>query len=210
VDPLREKKGAMGADLAEVTMQPTGQVCADCGDDIRFTEEAWLLQVVQLQKVGGQLQYAPVIDETDPSRDFLYSPYFFCFRCWESQYDELKEELDNQPPNEDPLSVAECTCCGSSVREGEYTGLFIIGEFHTSRRSPNGVPSGTFAPNAAPEVLCFYCLYILNDNFIEMWEEVSQFGECEDCIFCRCWRGASCSCSCHQPDTEELTTTETP
>jgi hypothetical protein len=208
MDSLGEKKGAMEPNLvAELTMQPSGQVCADCGENIRYTEEAWLVQVVQLQKVGDQLQYTPVIDETDPARDFLFSPYFFCFNCWENSYEDLKDELEDQPPNEDPHSIAECTCCGSSIRAGEYTGLFMVGEFHLSRRSPNGVSGGTFQPNAAPEALCFYCLYILNDNFIEMWDEVSQFGECADCIFVRCWRGASCSCGCHTPALETTETT---
>jgi hypothetical protein len=210
MDSLGEAKGPMGPNLVtEATMQPTDQVCADCGEAVRFTEEVWLLQVVELHVVGGHLQYTQIIDETDADRDFLFAPYFFDFHCWESLYDDLKEECEDHPPVEDSLSVAECTCCGSSVREGEYTGLFTVGEFHLSRRSPNGMTSGTFVPNGAPEVLCFYCLYVLNDNFMEMWDELSQFGECADCIFCRCWRGDSCPCGCHLPDTE-VETTETP
>jgi hypothetical protein len=51
--------------------------------------------------------------------------------------------------------------------------------------------------------MCLYCLALLNSSFIEMWDELSQFGECMDCMFTRCWRGPSCPCTCHVPEQEE-------
>jgi hypothetical protein len=184
-------------ELTELVLQPTGHICADCGDKLTYTSEAWLLQVATLQQIGGHLQSFPLVDEADPNRDFLFTPYFFCFECWENQYDELKEEFEDQPPVTDAGGVAECACCGSSVLEGEYCGLFQIGEFQASNRAPNGVAGPRFEMPHPPDVLCLYCLAVLNESFISMWDELSQFGECQDCIFSRCWRAGACPCSCH-------------
>ena len=191
----------MGPDL-DPALQPTGHICADCGEELTYAAEAWLLQVVTLQEIGGKLQSYPIVDEDDPNKDFLFTPYFFCFQCWESMHEEMKEECDGQPPVEDTGFVADCHLCGSSVLEGEYCGLLSLGEFMLSRRSPNGVAGARFEVEHAPEVLCLYCLSILNESFIEMWDDLTQFGECQDCIFARCWRGAGCPCGCHLPDPE--------
>lgn len=193
--------------LSEELERPTGQICADCEAQLRFMEESWLVQVVQLQVIGGQLQYYPIVDEEDQNRDFLFSPYFFCFSCWENLYEGLEEDVDGQPPVEDVGCVADCVCCGSSVLEGEYCGLLTLGEFQVSRRSPDGVQTPRFETSSAPDILCFYCLTLLNEGGIEMWEDLTQFGECDDCIFCRCWRGGTCACSCHIPDPELQVTT---
>jgi hypothetical protein len=201
VDSLRKKKGPLGPELTTAA-QPTGQICAECGNEISYMEEAWLLQVVTLQQIGGELQSLHIVDPDDPSGDFLFTPYFFCFSCWESQYDDLKDESADQPPVEDNGSVAECVCCGSSICEGEYCGLVSLGEFQLSRRAPSGMATAHFEMNHAPDVLCMYCLAVLNESYIEMWDDLSQFGECMDCIFTRCWRGAQCLCDCHVPESE--------
>lgn len=191
--------------VGSAELQPTGHICADCGNSITYSEEVWLLQIVQPQRFSGRTFHHQVIDEEDLSGDFLFDPYFYCFSCWENMYKELQSEATDEPPIEDPGSAFECVCCGSGIREWEYAGIFTLGEFHVSTRAPNGVRGPHFVPNSQPDMLCLYCLVLLNEGHITMWEYLAQFGECNDCIQLRCWREGigHCTCSCHLDEPED-------
>jgi hypothetical protein len=203
----------MGASLSDeyLELQPTGHICANCGSNIKYGEECWLIQIVQPQLFDGRALFHVIINEEDVDGDFLFEPYFFCFGCWESGYSDLKDQNEDEPPvkDEQGLSPFECVCCGSDIREWEYAGTFTLGEFRISKRAPNNIRGPRFVPNCNPELLCFYDLVLLNEGFVEMWdpetEPLTQFGECNDCIQLRCWRyGATgCSCSCHKDDQED-------
>lgn len=200
----------MGAELTieefSVTT-PTGHICADCGEELKYNEEVWLLQVMHLQLMGTppprQFAYYPVIDEHDARGDFLYEPYFFCFDCWELTYGEHKKEMADEPPVIDDLAVIECTCCGSGIREFEYAGVVTLGEPHPSKRAPNFVRGPYFEPIREPDVLCLYCLMVINNSLIKLWDDISQNGECDDCLQMRCWRGP-CACTCHLDHSQEV------
>ena len=178
-------------------LDPTGHICADCGENIRYNDEVWLLQVVQAHHVGAELVHHPVIDENDPEGDFLFDPYFFCFKCWEAMYKSLQEESEDEPPIEDPESTLECVCCGSGIREWEYTGLFTLCELQLSTRAPNRVQGPRVQEVSRPDYLCMYCLVVLNNGFITLWTNIGQCEECADCTQLRCWRTANCGCGCH-------------
>jgi len=179
----------------------SGVICAQCEDSIEMTEECFLIQVVQPQKIGGQLFFYPVKDEFSMEGDFLFEPYHFCFSCWEDLLEDLQKEMRDVPPVEDALSILECSCCGSGVREWEYCATYSLGEFRRSSRAP--APECSYGPvfqqDSGPEVLCTYCAALLNEVAITMWEDFSHEGECIDCIQLRCWRyGDVCVCSCHE------------
>jgi hypothetical protein len=193
----------LGAQLEhlESILRDTGHICADCGTSLTFTEECVILQVVQPEVMNGRVAFYPIVDSQDGT--FTFEPYYYCFECWESQYEALREETTDQKPIEDKESAFDCLCCASGIRPGEYTATFTFGEFRLSMRSPNGQPSAQFHPASGnPEMLCLYCLVILNTQ-IEMWDDISQSGECSDCISVRCWRGSECECACHQPSEED-------
>lgn len=196
----------MGASLTTeyLELQPTGHICGDCGKELKYTEECWLLQIAQPQRIDSKTVYHVVIDELDASGDFLFDPYFFCFNCFENLYEGHKSEIEDEPPVKDEESPFECVCCGSGIREWEYAGTFSVGEFHPSKRAPNGVRGPHFTPTCEPELICLYCLVLINEGFIAMWDELTQFGECDDCIQLRCWRYGTnaCSCGCHIDDPE--------
>lgn len=204
----------MGTELTTeyLELYPTVHVCAYCEEHIRYGEECWLLQVVQPQRVNGKTHLHDVIDEDDPNGDFMYDPYFFCFECMEALLSDLREEIADEPPVKDPheLGSFECFCCSSAIREWEYTGALSLGEFHVSTRAPNGVRGPRFVPNCESELICIYCLVLLNDGWIEMWEDLSHMGECNDCIQVRCWRygDCACSCACHSDDPAIVTDPE--
>lgn len=202
----------MGADLSlALNAQPTDHICADCGKPIMFGQECWLIQIVQLHAHGDQIIHYPVIDPEDPNGDYLYYPFFFCFECWENNYKAIRDEVVDEPPLEDVTGTAqfECVICGSDICPGEYSGSFTLGEFQLSSRAPNGIRGGRFIPNAEPEAFCIYCVSMMNEYFIELWEGgVRQFGQCIECSQVRCWRYGDCACSCgchlgEDPEEEE-------
>jgi hypothetical protein len=195
----------MGAELIQDEVPvPTGHVCADCEESLAYADEVFLLQIVQPQILGGALFFHHVIDEDDPEGDFLYQPFYYCFTCWEDYYESLRKDAADSPPITDPQAVVECTCCSSSICAWEYAGSVTVGELNVSRRQPNNQLGPKFVPLGKPDILCLYCLSVLNDTHITMWDDLSQYGECSECIFVRCWRHEDddCGCPCHAPDTE--------
>lgn len=189
----------MGGGVEEGTtpwLAPTGWECTDCGSRIRYTEDVFLLQMCQLQEYDKRTHYHQVIDEDDVKGDFLYEPAYFCEECWDALFESLKDDLEDAPPVDDPESDFECTCCGSGIRAWELVGVFVAGAFQRSTRAPNGVGGPRFIPES-PELMCLSCLVLLNEH-LEFWANLSEQGECADCVHMRCWRlGDYCDCDCH-------------
>ncbi len=193
----------MGTELTPWGLENTGHTCNDCEEPLRYTEEVFLIRIMQPQVVGGKAVFHNIIDENDIEGTALFQSFFFCFECWEAHYHDLQGATSDEPPVRDELSALECVCCGSGIREWEYTGTFTLGEFHVSKRAPNHFRGTTFDPNGKPEALCLYCLTIINENYIAMWDDLSQEGECSDCLLIRCWRHpGTCGCGCHIEYTE--------
>jgi len=201
----------MGEDYVSTVSSPleltheVGIICAHCEEDIHYGEEVVLLEVVQVQKLGGQMRYYSVKDLSDPQGDFLFEPYHFCVECWRGLFEDMREEVDNKPPLQDLLSAIECCCCGSGIRglpEVEYASTFTIGEFRVSIYQP--VIGGAwkvgpgFVASSKPDVVCAFCIGALNEWTISMWDDFSHNGECIDCVQSRCWRQEHCRCCCHE------------
>lgn len=203
----------MGQDLTVAPFSPDGditmkteQLCPHCGEEIVFTEEIAHLVVVQPHIINQQLYLHPVMDDAG---DFLYEPYFFNFMCWETIEEELEEEIEDVLPIEDVGSAFACKYCQSGIREGEHCGAIILGEIHISKRSPNGERAEDFVEMAEPDLVCLYCLLLVNEGILELWDAetggVSQGGECGDCLQARCWRlpAGTCPCTCHTEETND-------
>ena len=179
----------------------TDTICADCGISFAYTEEIVRVQIVQPHLHNGAVLLLPVIDEEDD--DFSYEPYHFHFTCWENFVYELKKQLEDVPPTEDPHSTLHCDMCGSGIREWEFSGGIEMGELHRSRRAPNDTHGPVFQRNGTPSLFCLYCMYTINDCFIELWDNVGPNGECANCLEERCWRSGACDCDCHSTEHEE-------
>ena len=180
----------------------TDELCAQCEERLAYTEEVFLLQIVRPEVAEGTIRLVPVLAEDG---DFLYEPYFLHFSCWEDVLGELKDESKDCPPVPDDMSVLECSCCKSGIREWEYCAALNLGEFHISARSPSGEGCGPdFVEMSTPDVLCLYCVSIINENWLEFWATgIAQDQECDDCLHARCWRTFSCECTCHS-ETEHV------
>lgn len=187
----------MGTDLINVPhlYRKSGEPCASCSENIEFLEEVFFLQIAVPQISNGELLLYPLVDTEG---GYAYEPFFFEFGCWENEYEEIREATEDLPPIVDHQSKLRCLCCGSGIRELEYVGALLVGELHASQRNPGGKSTPTFRPSGKPEVLCLYCIRVLDESVIDLWEGgISQMGECIDCTLARCWRAGHCTCICH-------------
>lgn len=191
----------MGPDTVAATIEPLADiVCAQCEHQLDLEDEIVLVEIVQLHLVGGVVMPFNVINEHEVEGGYLFEPWFFCFDCWEEHRSDLRKETKDQPPVPDAESMMECHCCGSGIREWEFVGSATMGELRLSSRAPSNKASVRFAPLAKPDLLCLPCIGIINENWILMWEDLSQHGECADCTFARCWRYEGCACACHNEE----------
>lgn len=175
-------------------VNPTEHSCASCGEAISYTEEVFLLSVVQAQLINGRVEYYDLLDDEG---DFAYTPYFFEFSCWESIEEDLRDRAKDVPPIMDELSLTECAACESDIRPWETMGLISFGELHSSQRTPAG-PTTVFADMGDKHHICIACLYVLNDVG-QFWVNSMNQGypgyrTCEEGIHARCWRMSTCSC----------------
>lgn len=197
----------MGSHLAEenpLRWSQTDEICAQCVEPLAYTEEIILLQIAQPEVHEGVVRLTPVLDEEG---DFLYGPYFLHYMCWEGILEGHAEEVVNIPPTTDSMSILECDCCKSGIREWEYCAALTMGEFHRSKRSPSGTGHGPeLVESGAPDILCLPCISAINEEWIEFWETgIAQEHECTLCLNARCWRTFDCDCTCHAPAPEETT-----
>lgn len=190
----------MGPDLDDPNGDTTEEVCAQCEDHLIYVEDTFVVQVMRPEIVDGAVQLVPLLDEDG---DFLYEPYILHFKCFESIWEDLKEEIADAPPVADDLGVLYCDCCGSAIREYEPVMTATISELLRSKRAPSNIKGLTeIQPSGDPEVFCLWCLSTINENWLTFWDEgVTIDGECLECQHTRCWRGFDCACVCHEGDT---------
>lgn len=180
---------------AETLLAASGHICGDCGEDLHFVDELFLIQVVYLNRVGETFEMYFVEDEDG---EFEYDPYFFHLECWEKNHETLGELVDETPAIIHPASIAVCSCCKSDILPWEVTGSIQFGELHRSQKTPNHEATLYFhVYGSNPTFMCLSCLIELNDQVIELWEDgVDQHGECIDGSHERCWRRGLCQREC--------------
>lgn len=180
--------------------------CAHCGERLHYTEEILYLNVGT--GVSGDGNQFFIAEYYDLEGDYYYEPQFMHLECWESVLEELHEMVEEAPPVEAEGEILKCRGCDGSICELEYFMFAYVGELQVSSRKPNGDVSQIFWNNSSPYCICLSCLLLIQEHVLDMWEDVNQFGECEDCTHARCWRLGEngCDCSCHDSMNEESPT----
>lgn len=191
----------MGPSLDDVLTGSANEVCAQCEEELIYTEDVFTAYVMKAVIVNGLPVLQPALDEDG---DFLYEPYFLHFKCWEEVVDGHKEEIEDAPPVEDEFSLLKCDCCGSGIREHETLMVATLGELVLSERSPSGMRTTALVSSGSPDVYCLWCASMINSDWLEFWEDgISNEFDANECIECqhvRCWRGFDCACTCHEED----------
>lgn len=176
----------------------TGHSCPVCRRGIEADDDVSLALVVQAQQVTGGNKFHPLLTA---SGEYRFEPVFFHFKgCWQDIYHDLEKIAEDTDVRRDLASHLNCETCGSGIREWEIMVLAQYGEFRTSRRSPNGSPTYIFSPfkdvdNSSH--ICIACILNLVGDTMQVWEDISENGECSYCTHSRCWRVAQCGCDCH-------------
>ena len=177
-------------------LAPSGCSCAVCMNDIKLTDEVFLLRVVHPFIVNNQLQYYDIIENNG---QYKYPPIFFDFGCWEEEEEEVHGIQEDVPPVPDPSGVILCDICESDICQGEAMGLVQFGEIRLSERSPNNTMTSSFVGMSDPKHICIACLVYLEDNQSEpLWTDdidpVPDHDVCIEGIHERCWRNGNCAC----------------
>jgi hypothetical protein len=142
------------------------------------------------------LHYLPLTAENG---DYLYDPCYLCIECWQHILDEIREHTRDIPPVADDQSSCECNVCGSGIRLGELFGLTVLGQLQVSARCPDNVNTPTFQMmKNDPTIICIGCINVMERDVAELWGgRITQYDECEEGSFLRCWRygcGANSTC----------------
>ena len=123
----------------EDELLPSGCTCCLCTNDIKLTDEVFLVRIVHPFIIETKLEYFDIVD--DQGR-YKYSPVFFDFECWEEESEEVQTIQEDVPPIEAMDGIILCDICESDICQGEAMGLVQFGEIrhyaaelllHTSR-----------------------------------------------------------------------------
>lgn len=174
----------------------SGCACGLCSNDIKLTDELFLVRIVHPFIVEGELHYFDVLDDHG---QYKYTPVFFDFTCWEEEEEEVQLIQEDVPPAQDPTGIILCDICQSDICQGESMGLVQFGEIRFTGRHPNNNASASFVGMSEPQHLCIACITHLEDNQRDpIWsgeiEPVPNLEVCVEGVFERCWRGNGCAC----------------
>lgn len=186
--------------------------CSSCAEDFGQGDEVVLVKIVRGQQVrdpavpSGLRKEA--YDEIDDQGDYRFDPYFMHFECWELIAEEHSESIADLPPiwDDDTQALTFCCFCRNSIRAWEVFGLVLFGEVDASLRSPNGEHGNIkfrLVDDSEPQEVCLSCLRKISDDTLELWDNLSDHGECADCTHLRCWRTDynPCKCPCAHEET---------
>lgn len=154
----------------------TSHECAHCDETICFVEEISLLEIVEAHKYGAD--YSPFAIHSDEG-EYLFRPLFLHFACWESLLEDVEPPLERTPRRS--AGGLFCKLCKRGIPEGSIAGTMTFGEFHVSRRAPNGVHGEHFHEAADPDFYCMPCMKELS-TLGDLWDELEDIdlGETHD------------------------------
>lgn len=182
----------MGAGLAK-DWAPTDRECARCTKDLVYTEDIYLVELVQPS--GGTSRLPECVAVRRDDGDYLCEPRLFHTACWEQMVETAREDAEDMPPVVDRQSTFRCVACESGIRSWEEAAAVSFGELHVSRRAPHHTHGPEFVRNGAPELVCLHCLWLVGEQWGHLWRALEE--ACAECLHARCERQSRCLCRCH-------------
>ena len=86
--------------------------CPCCQERILYTDEVFLLEVVEAAQDNGELQVQALLCDDG---DYQFMPFVLHFSCWEEVLECIREEREDEPPVEHPEGILVCSCCESTI-----------------------------------------------------------------------------------------------
>ncbi len=174
----------------------SGFLCGCCSNEIKLTDEVFLVRIVHPFILDGKLEYLDIINDRG---EYKYPPVFFDFDCWEEEESEVQDIQSDVQPIVAHEGIILCDICESDICQGEAMGLVQFGEIRLTDRQPNNQLSASFVGLAEHQHLCIACITHLEDSQREpVWageiEPVPGVEVCVEGVFERCWRNNGCAC----------------
>jgi hypothetical protein len=182
----------MGAGLAK-DWAPTERACARCEKGLLYTEDLYLVELVQPH--AGTARAPDCLAVRQDDGDYLCEPRLFHVACWEEMLESLREELEDTPPCADRESAFRCMVCESGIRAWEEVASVSFGELHVSKRAPHHTHEPAFARGGSPDLLCLHCAWLVGEHWCHLWKAIED--ACAECLHRRCDRQPRCVCRCH-------------
>lgn len=152
----------------------TQHMCPCCQEYIIYTDEVFLVQVVESAQDGGQIVTQPIVSDEG---DFLYEPYILHFMCWEELLEQMREITQDQLPVECVNGILYCHCCKSTIAAFEPFVSSQFAEVHRSGRAPNGgVHADKMHVCGDMYPICLACVVHVFEEHFPDWEDLfAQF-----------------------------------
>lgn len=158
-------------DYDKMPWRQSGRECDCCGEGLPYTEEVFVLEVVEAASENGQIFHDILRDDDG---DCLYTPYMMHLACWEEVLEYIDEAIADQPPAEAQDAILKCSRCESTIGNFEPFVASTFGEIGVSNRQPSGQPSATFQPMASVTPICLLCIAHVVEDHMDEWEELLE------------------------------------
>jgi hypothetical protein len=182
-------------------------VCEGCNCDVVFENTVVLVQVVFSSSHDGDFLSSVDVYKAHGGEP-VYDPLFYCESCLEAVLEKLRDLNKDALPFENEEHAIVCDYCESGIAFKENCAELVFGDVEVSKKT--GLPKFVPKRNKPRKFMCCRCviqlvvpLGIPEEEKAEwqgdLWSEFANDDECAQCVFDRCWRGATtgCLCWCH-------------
>lgn len=152
----------------------SGHICTCCGDKLAYTDEVFLLEVVEAAQDHGQILCEPI---TTDEGDYEFEPLMVHLECWEEAIEQIRELREDEPPVESMDGILVCAQCQSSIVSFEPFVSATFGEIHVSQRKPNGEYADKMEKLAPMCPTCMPCMVRVIEDYFDDWEGLLEMLE---------------------------------
>lgn len=147
----------------------TERMCPCCQEYIVYTDEVFILEVIEAAQDGGSILTQPLLDVDG---DYEFEPYILHLMCWEEVLEQIREATQDQPPVECANGILLCSCCKSTIAAFEPFISARLAEIHVSRRCPSGNPTDTIETYGSLDPVCLACIVFVFEDHFEDWDDL--------------------------------------
>lgn len=149
----------------------TSHDCACCQEYLTYTDEIYLLEVVEAAHHDGGIYVEPIVSETG---DYAFDPLLLHIECWEEVKEQIRISREDEPPVECANGIFFCTSCESTIGAAEPFVSTTFGEIRISQRRPNGGSAEKVDKMGPSDPVCMACMVRVIEDFLDNWEDLLE------------------------------------